>query len=193
MAEGLREIRKDALINGLILGLVLLVIDIAALYAFAFSHSTVFILLVYVLSSILLPLAAVIILVSMLRTKIGGYWTLRQATSGIFITFIIAYLSSSFGTLLSFKVIPSRVNLAAKTNFIDAIRSLLAGIKAPQEKINGAVTSIAQRFDAADAINVGSIFSNLIFLVIILFVAAFLFAAIFKSESPISVNQTLNS
>jgi hypothetical protein len=193
MAEGLKEIRKDALINGLILGLVLLVIDIAALYAFAFSHSTVFILLVYVLSSILLPLAAVIILVSRLRTKIGGYWTLRQATSGIFITFIIAYLSSSFGTLLSFKIIPSRVNLAAKTNFIDAIRSLLASIKAPQEKINGAVTSIAQRFDAADAINVSSIFSNLIFLVIILFVAAFLFAAIFKSESPISVNQTLNS
>ena len=191
MAEGLREIRKDALLHGLILGLILLLIDIAELHGFAFSRSTFFIMFVYVLSSILMPLTAVIILITRLRTKVGGYWTLRQATSGIFITFIIAYLSSSFGTLLSFKIIPSSVNHAAKTNFVDAIRSLLESIKAPQEKINDTVTSIGQRFDATEAINASSIFTNLIFLVIILFVTAFLFASIFKRELPGSLNEQI--
>ncbi|HEY0055373.1 MAG TPA: DUF4199 family protein [Pedobacter sp.] len=187
MADGLKEIRKDAFLNGLILGLILMLIDIAELHAFAYSHSTIFIMSVYILNSILMPLAAVIILITKLRTKIGGYWTLRQATSGIFITFITAYLSSSFGLLLSFEIIPSSINLAAKTNFIDAIRTLLENIKAPQQKINDTVKSIGERFDATDAINVSSIFTNLIFLVIILFVAAFLFAGIFKRESTNSV------
>ena len=73
MDNGLKEIRKDALQNGLILGCVLLLLDIIALFVLANSESILVVFLSYLFGYLIIPITAAVILIKRLREKIGGF------------------------------------------------------------------------------------------------------------------------
>ncbi len=193
MDNGLKEIRKDALQNGLILGGVLLLLDIIALYVLANSESILVVFLSYLFGYLIIPITAAVILIKRLREKIGGFWNLRQATSGIFIVFISAYLISSAGSFVFIKYIYPEITLKAKDNLVGLTSDFLNKLNADPEKIDEMVENIELQFESIGQNSVGSIISNLLSSIIILFITALIFAAIFKRERPITIDHPENS
>lgn len=192
MEGSLKAIRKYAFSKGLILGVILLLIDITALYAFALSQSVTLILIVYLLGFIVLPLAAVFVLIKQLRSKIGGFWNQREATSGIFIVFLVAYLISSLGKLFVFKFIPAQTKTQAIQNFSGGISQLLKSLSFDPDAIRKATKSIEQQFDTIDLSKLATLLPNLMFLIIILFVAAFIFGSLFKNSPSTAAKSSPN-
>lgn len=193
MDNGLKEIRKDALQNGLILGGVLLLLDIIALYVLANSESILVVFLSYLFGYLIIPITAAVILIKRLREKIGGFWNLRQATSGIFIVFISAYLISSAGSFVFIKYIYPEITLKAKDNLVGLTSDFLNKLNADPDKIDEMVENIELQFESIGQNSVGSIISNLLSSIIILFITALIFAAIFKRERPIAIDHPENS
>jgi len=189
MENGLKEIRKDALKNGMVLGGILLILDILALYILAHTQSILLVFVAYLFGYLIIPLTAAILLIKNLRKKIGGYWALRQATSGIFIMFLSGYLISSAGSFLFVKYIHPQITLLAKDNFVTLITGFFTRINAEPDKVDELVENIELQFNAVGHSSVGAVFSNLLSSVIILFITALVFAAIFKRERPIVINQ----
>jgi NADH:ubiquinone oxidoreductase subunit 6 (subunit J) len=183
--EGLKEIRKDAFLKGLVLGALLLIIDIASLYLLANSQSLMIILLSYLMAYFIIPLTVAIILIKKLREKIGGYWTLRQATSGIFIMFLTGYLFSSAGSFVFIKYVQPQIPEMAKNNFVNVFSNFMSRVDADQDKIDETVENIEQQFEAMGQATVGSFFGNMVTSIIILFITALILAAIFKRENPV--------
>lgn len=184
--EGLKEIRKDAFIKGLTLGVLLLFIDILSLYLLAYSGSIAVIILSYLFAYLIIPLTAAIILIKKLRAKIGGYWNLRQATSGIFILLFSAYLLSSIGSFVFIKHIAPEITPKAKDNFVNVFSNFMEKADADQDKIDETIEDIEQKFDAMQQASFGSFLSSMLSSIIMLFVTALIFAAIFKREDPVS-------
>lgn len=182
MDNGLKKIRKDAFSNGLILGAILLVLDILALYALAYSKSVLVIFLAYLFVYLIIPLVAAIILIKRLRKRIGGFWNFRQATSGIFILFISAYIISSAGSFLFIKYINPSITVKAKDNFVNVIGNLFERIDADTERSDEIIENIQTQFDAMAKSSASAMVSNLLSSIIILFITALIFAAIFKQE-----------
>jgi hypothetical protein len=193
MSNGLKEIRKDAFKSGLILGLGLLLLDSIAFYILAYGSSLVAIGIAYVLCYLVIPLLFAIVLIKSLRGKIGGYWTQRQATSGIFIMFLCAHILSSLGNFLFVRYLQPQIIPQAKDNLIRVIGSFLAGVKTEAQKINEIILSIEQRFDLIAHETIGVLLSNLMFSIIVIFITALIFAAIFKREYLVhQPNQTVS-
>lgn len=188
MENGLKEIRKDALQNGLVLGAILLILDVIALYTLAHSKSVLLVFVAYLFGYLFIPLTAVILLINNLRKKIGGYWTLRQATSGIFIMFITGFLISSAINFVFVKFIQPQITLLAKDNFIKLITGFFSRINAEPDKVDELVANLEQQFNAVGPTSAGAVISNLLSSILILFIIALIFAAIFKKERPI-INQ----
>src|ERR1700748_1582314 len=86
-------LRKYAIINGLLLGLILLALNIISFYLITtVVSSPIGVIGVPYLFSIILPIPFAIIFCYKLRVQVGGFWELRKAVSGIFVMFIVAYL-----------------------------------------------------------------------------------------------------
>ena len=192
MDKSLKEIRQDALQNGLILGGVLLVLDILALFILARSQSILMVSISYLFGYLIIPLTAAIILIKRLRKKIGGFWNFRQATSGIFIMFLSAYLISSAGSFVFIKYIHPQITLDAKNNFVNVLSGFLNRMNTEPEKIDDIAEKIEQQFEAIAHTSFSSVVSNLLSSIIILFITALIFAAIFKREQFIATHQPEN-
>jgi hypothetical protein len=185
----LKAIRKDALQHGLVLGAVLLVLDLIALYTLAYSQSVLLIALAYLVGSFIVPLVTAILLIKSLRAKVGGYWNQRQATSGIFIMFLSAHIISSLGNFVFLRFIRPQIILEAKDNLVDNLTRFFVSMKAETEKIDEIMESIEQRFAVISQDSLSVVVSNFIFSIIIIVVTALIFAAIFKRERPIVSTQ----
>lgn len=185
MDISLKELRPGAMKYGLLLGVIILVLDLIALYVLAYSESLILVSTAYLLGYIILPIIAAIILIKRLRDDIGHYWVFRQATSGIFIMFLCAYLISTAGNFIYLKYIHPDVTLAAKDNFISLFTGFLSKISASPDKIDEAIESIEMRFSQVAVPGFSEIISGLLSSIIIIFICALIFAAIFKKDPPI--------
>jgi hypothetical protein len=84
-------VRKQGALRGILFGVIMLTIDILKLYYLAYwakSPLTTFIVLYPVYYIVLFGIA--LFFINSLRIKIGRYWTLKQAITGIFILLFIS-------------------------------------------------------------------------------------------------------
>ena len=190
MNNSLKAIRKDALKKGLKLAVILLVLDILALYILAHRQCILMVFLAYLFGYLVIPIIIAVILIKGLRKKIGGYWNLRQATSGIFIIFLSAYLISSAGSFLFVKFVQPQVTLDAKNNLVNLLTGFLDKIGAQPDKIDETVENIETQFEAIGHYSTSAVISNLLSSIIVLFITALIFAAIFKRDQPINYKQS---
>lgn len=182
-----RQIKKNGAISGLILGGVLLVLSIFLFY-FITTMTTSFWMITVVgplVFSLLLPIIMAIVLCSDLRKKIGGYWNFRQATTGIFVMFMIAYVVSFGGGLLFSKVIDPGMTDKMKTTFVNAGTTMMEKQHMPQEKIDEQTAKIAKGFDDQKDQNVGSIAQSFAKSILVVFIVSLMFAAFYKNERPL--------
>lgn len=177
-------IKRKGVIHGIYFGILLLILGVFLYYYKTQLTESFFMIAVgadYIMWLVRAILAA--LFCYSLRIKIGGYWNVRQATTGIFIMFLITYAIQFVGRDLLFeKVIDKNVAMNTRNSFTNANRKLfkqdgdLARFKARQTKIDETYPLTQKR---------ASIYQNIISLliaVIFIFVISLLFAAVFKRE-----------
>lgn len=181
-----QNIKKRSAISGLLLGVILLVFSLISYYLITSANaSAITIILGPVLFKAILPIILVIVLCFNLRKKIGGYWTFRQAVSGIFIMFIVSYAIQAAGyDALFVKVIePDAVN-RTQAAVIRATDEIAKKSKANQAAIDQRKDDIQKEFETQQNITFLGVLQNYVFALIFLFIFALAFAALFRRNPP---------
>jgi len=185
-----QKIRKAGAINGVIFGIIFLVLGIFLFY-FVTSMTTNFWMITIIAPisvTFLIPIAVAIWLCFDLRKKIGGFWNFRQATTGIFIMFFVCYLVSTLGNLCFSTFIEPDMTTKMKTVYASSITQMMQKQGADQDSIDKKVADLDSQFDATRS--VGKIAKGLAISIIFDFVFALIFAAFFKREPLLALDDT---
>ncbi|SEP33174.1 DUF4199 domain-containing protein [Mucilaginibacter sp. OK283] len=182
-----RRIKVQGLINGLILGGVLSVVSIIYFYFMILVAKTAVTVTVgSVLFSYVLPIGIAILFCMSLRKKIGGYWNVRQATTGIFIMFFASYLLVFIIKDNVFaKVIEPDMLQKTETAMITALNKLKAENPANAKDVDAKISDMKKALEGEKNITVGQQIQSLGISIIFLFVLALIFAAFFKNEQQV--------
>jgi len=187
------SIRSKALNNGLILGCILFVLSIFVFYLItSIANSVWMISFAPLVFSVILPIIAAVFLCIDLRKKLGGYWTLRQATTGIFIMFILAYAVQAIGRDLIFaKLIEPDMVQKTETAIVNSTSAMMEKSGLQQDEIDKKTETIEKQFDEQKNQSAGKIIQGIAINIVLIFAVSLIFAAILKKEPPLfTVNDT---
>ena len=182
-----REIRIKSVIRGLVLGVVAIISSIGAYYMITGLKPTaaIFIFLPTIIS-VLLPITIIVLLLFNLRKAIGGYWTFKQATSGIFVMFLTGFLLHTICYDWVFaKVIEPNMLQKTEVAAIAAKSFLMAGQHQSPKKIEQSIAETKKEFVQQKQITVGAILQGIIFYIIFIFIFSLIFASMFKKDPPL--------
>ena len=183
--EANKIVKKQGVMSGVLLGLAITVLNIIAFYYITqIVTSPVLIVIGYiVMFPIVLPIGFAVYFILNLRTKIGGYWSFKEAVRAIFIIFITAYVTQfALNNILFAKIIEP--NVAAKTEaaFIRSAKIDFASKHESQKNIDAKIKDIHQNLDPQKQATVGQQVMGLGFNIIFMFVLSLIFAGFFKRE-----------
>lgn len=181
------SIRSKALNNGLILGCILFVLSILVFYLItSITNSIWMISFAPLIFSVILPIVAAVFLCIDLRKKLGGYWTLRQATTGIFIMFILAYAVQAVGRDLIFaKLIEPDMVQKTETAIVNSTSAMMEKSGLQQDEIDKKTETIEKQFDEQKNQSAGKIIQGIAINIVLIFAVSLIFAAILKKEPPL--------
>ena len=117
--------------------------------------------------------------------KVAGYWNFREALSNIFLMFIISAVIVYFFTILFGKYIEPGYAEKMKGYVIENTTGMMEKFKVDQETIDQAVEDAEESFEKQFNPGFKEIAMSLGTSVIIYFIGALIFAAIFKRERPL--------
>lgn len=183
-AKTLDNLKLEAAKNGIGLGLISLVLMILTAYLMTSADSMVMVFVIPGVLGFLLPLGLVIYLSIDLRKKIGGYWNFRQATSGIFIMFLVSYIISNVGNFAFTKLIEPDMPAKIQSSVIGVTTKMMEDQHMDSDVIEKKVDEMNAEFEKKQN---GTFMQNLqghLIGIIIVFVISLLFGAIFKREAP---------
>ena len=147
--------KKNALFSGIALGAVMFVLSVIVFYIIIASVSIWVISLVPLLLSVVVPILIAILMSIDLRKKVGGYWTLRQATTAIFIMFIIAYAVSTIARDVIFaKLVEPQMVQKTETAVTNATRGMMEKSGVDQDKIDSKIDDLQKRFNEQKRLSV---------------------------------------
>lgn len=179
-------VRKSAVTSGLILGVVSSVLSILSFYFTTTMTSSMWLIIFSpLIFSIIIPIVIAVFLIIDLRKKIGGFWSFKQATTGAFIMFIISSIVSFLLVSLLFaKVIEPNMINKSQDAMVNAVTAMMEKTNAPQESVDKAIADINKKFDEQRETGAAKVVMGLGIMVIISFILALIFGAIFKKEPP---------
>jgi hypothetical protein len=182
--ERSKKIKVQGLINGLILGAVLSVVSILYFYfMIQVAKTAVAVTVGSVVFSYVLPIGIAILFCMNLRKKIGGYWNVRQATTGIFIMFFASYLVVFIIKDNVFaKVIEPDMLQKTETAMMNALNKLKAENPANAKDVDAKIGDMKKALEGEKSITIGQQIQSFGITIIFLFVLALIFAAFFKNE-----------
>lgn len=181
----IESLKPEALKNGIGLGLISLVLGIITSYLLVGTESMMTVFVVPMIFGLVIPLIAAVFFCFDLRKKIGGFWTLRQATSGIFIMFITAYVLSTAGSVIFNKFIEKDMTERIQTTVVNATSSMMKSQGIDEDTIDKKVEEMNDEFDKKNKGTIMQTIQGHVIGVIIVFVVALLFGAVFKKEKPL--------
>jgi len=179
-------VRKEGAIRGVLFGLIMLTIDILKLYYLAYwakAPLTTFIVLYPVYYILLFGIA--LFFINGLRIKIGRYWTLKQAITGIFILLFISSVIWNNGLALFSGKINPEVAQKAHVGFVETRKAAMLSQKQPIDKVNKEVKSMNDNFSTGSNFTIASFFRSLFISIILVFAVSVLLGALFKREQVI--------
>ncbi|NQX39886.1 Protein of unknown function [Pedobacter steynii] len=183
--QPLDNLKPEAAKNGLILGLITLVLGVISAYVLVKATSMWAIFLVPIGIGFLIPVILAVFLSLDLRKKIGGYWNLRQATSGIFIMFLASYIISTGGNFVFTKLIEPTMSSQIQSSVTNATASMMRGQGVDEATIEKKEAEMAEQFAKKESGTMIQTIQGHLIAVIIIFVVALLFGAIFKKSPPL--------
>lgn len=185
----LSNMQTEAIKNGVGMGLISFILGVIASYVIVGADSLWTISLVPILLGIIIPIVVAVFFCKDLRKKAGGYWNFRQAASGIFVMFLVSWL---LATVLSFgfnklieKDMEKRIN--------DKVVTLTSDFMKTQGMDDAQVELRTDEMNAAyEKKSSGTFmqqFQGYLIGIVIVFVLTLIFAAIFKKEPPIFLEE----
>jgi hypothetical protein len=180
-------IRKEGALRGLLLGVILLLVDILTIYYlanWAQSFLVTFIVL-YPLHYIIIFGLALVFIKSM-RDKIGKYWNLRQAITGIFIMLFITSVIWNNGVMVFSGVINPSLAEKAHVATVKAREGAMQSTHRPAAEIKVESDKMNQTYAANRSITAGSFIRSLFTTIILLFAVSFVLGVLFKKEKPVA-------
>jgi hypothetical protein len=178
-----QQIKKNAFNSGIILGTIILVLGILAFYLITSATNIWVVFVGPILLSILIPITIAVFFCISLRRKIGGFWTFKQAVTGIFIMFLSAYVIQAIGSDLIFaKFVEPQMIEKVDNAVMTATKTMMEKSNTPQETIDSKVEEMQKQFDEQKNVTVGKTIQGIVVSIIFRFVFALIFAAIFKKE-----------
>ena len=187
-----REMQKKAALSGLLFGVILLCIGIPALYVIAQASSMAVVIGSPVLLSFIVPILLAVFFCISLRKQVGGYWSFREATGGIFVLFITAYLLYSAGSHVHTHYIDKKIAQEVKENVLNVTTTFASKQNIPAEELDEKIDEMKENMEEEKNPSTGKLIQSVLFSIIILFIGALLFAAIFKKEEPLFNEPTSN-
>ena len=183
-----QQIKKSAFKNGLILGLVITVLNILSFYLItAPSISALLFILAPITFRAVIPMIILLFLCFNTRKSVGGLWTFKQATTGIFIMLMTAYLFNLAGKDMMFdKVIEPNSVEKTKTAAIAVKASNMKERGFSQDKINAAISDMKKDFIQKDTVTIGNFITGNVFIILFLFVFALIFASLIRNAEYVS-------
>jgi hypothetical protein len=179
-------VRKEGALRGLLFGGIMLLVDILKIIYLAYwakSPLVTFIVLYPVYYVVLFGTA--IFFVNGLRNKIGRYWSLKQAITGIFIMlFITSFIWNNGLAVFSGKVNPQLAE-KAHISFVEARKQAMLSSKTPAAKVNEEVENMNKTFAAGSQVTIAGFFRSLFVSVILVFAVSAVLGALFKRERPL--------
>jgi hypothetical protein len=186
-----KRIRKVFVGYGFILGIIYLALSITSFYFITqFSHSPVLFVAAPIFFAILIPIVVVVYLCFSGRSKIGGYWTFKQATTGIFIMFIITYgIQLACKNFVFDRLIEPNSVQKTEDAAISAKIEILKQKKYTQKAIDADITELKKDIDAQKNVSVGNLIQGTTTSIIFIFIFALIFGSLFKKDPPVYAEQ----
>lgn len=178
-------VRKAGALRGILFGVIMLIVDILKLYYLAYlakAPLATFIVLYPVYYIVLFVIA--MLFITGLRNKIGRYWNLKQAITGIFIMLFITSVIWNNGIAIFASKINPGLAEKAHVGFVNTRKAAMLSQHQPVEKVNKEVDSMNQTFAEGNTVTVGSFFRSLFVSIILVFAVSALLGALFKKERP---------
>jgi hypothetical protein len=171
---------------GIVLGFILLALSISSYYLITrVNTSPVLFIAIPVFFSLFIPILVTVYFCFNGRRQLGGYWTLKQATTGIFIMFLMAYVIQFIGKDIVFdKVIEPNNIVTTQHAAIKAKTTLMKQNGDSQKAIDHSIAEMKKDFAAQQNTTVGSTIQGLVFSILFVFLFALVFGALFKKVPP---------
>ncbi|NOW95461.1 DUF4199 family protein [Mucilaginibacter sp. SG564] len=181
-----KRLRTTGITFGVLLGVVLTVLSIISYYIILSATSVVLISSTPFLFSVLLPIILVVLLCLNFRKRVGGWWTMREAATGIFIMFFTAFvIQFALRDQLFAKVIEPHMAEKTQAAMTASVSKFLTEKKTNPDIIKKKLDEIHQDFEAQKDVTIGRQIVGTGFTIIFLFVLAIIFAAFFKKEAQV--------
>ena len=179
-------IKKKGFIKGIFLGLIVVAMHIASFYYMTgtVEWHPLLVLPASFVFTIIIPLAFIIAFIFNIRKSIGGYWSFRQAATAIFIMLFTTYVMLTIGRDILF------VKLA-EPHMVQKIGAVMIRSRELKDKFDGMTPAqidkdlvvTKQNFNIPPNVNPWTVvLSNLPENIILTFVLAIIFTAIFRRE-----------
>ena len=188
-----QRIRQNAVKFGLLLGAILLTLTIISFYTITrLTAAALWFIIAPILFSFIIPIVSVVLICFTVRKRIGGYWNMRQATTGIFIMFIIAYAIQTGGRDLIFaKLIEPQMVQKTEDAFLKANTFIKTQGGAKPQQIADSEIEIKKEFEDQKHVSVAGVIQGIFISIILVFVLALIFGALFKREPPLYAAPTV--
>lgn len=184
--ESQPKIYEEIFKSGLILGVAMFVLGIALLFLMQSANSFWTMVIIFPLVFLVIgPIVLSVFICRSLRKNIGGYWTFKQALKSIFIVFFVGWLVSFGLNLLYTKVIDTTSTEKMQEHIKETTMTFMKNQNVDQEKLDEESAKMDEQFAKQNELTPKSVFKNITIGISIIFVFALIFAAIFKREKPI--------
>lgn len=180
-------VRKEGARSGISLGIIITVIAIIGLYVAVSLSSFWMITVVPILISVLLPLIIVVFFVIALRKKVGGYWSFKQALVGTFVMFLVAHIISTVVSLGFQTFVEPDIQERMIRNMSNATVEFMESQGVSDDQIDAATAGFDESLQKMNEGGIGTHIQGFFITLIVLFVIALIFAAIFKRERPVFI------
>lgn len=175
--ENKPTIFQSALQYGTYLGLVSILITLFIYIV----NPTLFGSMWFGMLTLLITVVLVIFFTKKMRAQQGGFWSFKEAFTGVFIMFAASAILSTFFTFILYTAIAPELPNIIKESVINSTESMMESFGMPQEEIDKAMKDVYEKDFGFNATNT---LSNLSFTLIFCAVISLIFAAIFKKEKP---------
>jgi len=171
---------------GVVLGFILLTLSISSYYLITrVTTSPVLFIAIPVFFSLFIPILLTVYFCFNGRKQLGGYWTFKQATTGIFIMFLMAYLIQFVGKDIVFDKFIEPDNIAITQNAaVKAKTTLMKQNHDSQKAIDHSMAEMKKDFATQQNSTIGSTIQGIVFSILFVFLFALIFGSLFKKVPP---------
>lgn len=175
-----KDLNKLALNNGLAIATITIAIQLITYYAAPNLLGATW----YGMLITLFSVGIYVFFTFDLRKKVGGYWSFKEALSGVFIMSLVANLASSIFNFVFYRFIEPGAYEKVRGYVEDGITATFEKMGMSGDKLDEAVEKATESLKAQYMPSIGDFFKNLVIAILVGFVLSLIFAAIFKRSAP---------